>query len=88
MQVKPTIRKERADLHRYGKDVSRRGNYVFAAYSPDGKLVAIAATAKEARRLYDKPANRVTDMDPKDQDWSVARLRSAARPSWSKRERG
>jgi hypothetical protein len=86
MQPKPKIVKEPAANHRYGKDIARHG-YVYAAYSPDGKLVAIAATAKEARRLYDKPANRLTDVDPKDQDWSVARLRSAARPSW-KRERG
>jgi hypothetical protein len=46
-----TIRKERADLHRYGKDVSRRGDYVYAAYSGD-KLIVIAASASEARWKY------------------------------------
>jgi hypothetical protein len=46
-----TIRKEPAAEHRYGKDVSRHGDYVYAAYDGDN-VVAIGATAKEARRKY------------------------------------
>jgi len=52
MQYEPTtIRKEPAADHRYGKDVSRRGDFVYAAYSDD-KVIAIGATVKEARRKY------------------------------------
>jgi len=52
VQFEPTkICKESAGLHRYGKDVSRRGGYVYAAYWED-KVIAIGATVKEARRLY------------------------------------
>jgi hypothetical protein len=46
-----TIRKEPSADHRYGKDVSRRGGYVYAAYSDD-KVIAIGATVKEARMKY------------------------------------
>jgi hypothetical protein len=46
-----TIRKEPAADHRYGKEVSRRGGYVYAAYS-DNDVIAIGATVKEARRKY------------------------------------
>jgi hypothetical protein len=52
MQYEPTkIVKEPSSHHRYGKDVSRRGDYVYAAYSDD-KVIAIGATVKEARRKY------------------------------------
>jgi len=52
MQHEPTtIRKEPASSHRYGKYVSRRGDYIYAAYSDD-KVIAIGATVKEARRKY------------------------------------
>lgn len=53
MQWKPKIVKEPAAHHRYGKDISRRGGYVYAAYSDD-TLVAIGATVKEARQKYHK----------------------------------
>jgi hypothetical protein len=65
MQWKPAIRKEPAANHRYGKDTSRRGGIVYAAYDGD-KLFCIAATASEARRLYREAV------------WAEVRARSAA----------
>jgi hypothetical protein len=57
MQVKPIVRRELATRHRYGPDIAR-GPYVYVAYDADpdtgGKLVAVAATAGEARKLYSK----------------------------------
>ncbi len=54
MQWKPTVRKEPAASHRYGKYIARHG-YVYAAY--DGaKLVAMASTAGEVRKLYREAA--------------------------------
>jgi hypothetical protein len=50
MQLKPTIRRELATAHRYGKDIAR-GPYVYCCYDGD-RLVAVAATAGEARKLY------------------------------------
>jgi hypothetical protein len=52
MKVKPTVRRELATRHRYGPDIAR-GPYVYVAYDGD-KLVAVAATAGEARKLYSK----------------------------------
>jgi hypothetical protein len=52
MQPKPTIRRELATAHRYGKDIAR-GPWVYCAYL-DGKLVGVAATAAEARRMHGK----------------------------------
>ncbi|HSZ03070.1 MAG TPA: hypothetical protein VK788_26475 [Terriglobales bacterium] len=52
MQVKPTVRRELATAHRYGPDIAR-GPYVYVAYDGD-KLIAVAATAGEARKLYSK----------------------------------
>jgi hypothetical protein len=52
MKGTPKIVKEPAANHRYGLDIAR-GPYVYVAYDGD-KLVAVAATAGEARRLYAK----------------------------------
>jgi hypothetical protein len=53
MQLKPTIRKQPADSVPYGPDISRRGGYVYCAYDGE-RLIAVAATAPEARRKYRK----------------------------------
>ena len=74
MRWTPKIVKEPAANHRYGKDISRRGDYVYAAYSPDGNLVAIAATAKEARRIYTDPM-RSWEKNPNDRNWTGLRVR-------------
>jgi hypothetical protein len=50
MQLKPTIRKQRADSVRYGPNIAR-GPYVYCAYDAD-KLIAVGATVDEARRNY------------------------------------
>jgi hypothetical protein len=51
VQHTPTIRKVPADSVRYGREISRRGHYVYAAY--DGEtFVCAAATVSEARRKY------------------------------------
>jgi hypothetical protein len=52
MQPKPDVRRELATAHRYGPDIAR-GPYVYVAYDRD-KLIVIAATAGEARKLYRK----------------------------------
>lgn len=49
--MKPTIRKRPADSVPYGTDISRRGGYVYCAYDGE-QLIAVAATAKEARSKY------------------------------------
>lgn len=54
MQWKPTVRRELATRHRYGQDIAR-GPYVYVAYDAD-RLVAVAATAGEARKLYREAA--------------------------------
>jgi hypothetical protein len=51
MQLKPTIRKQPADSVPYGPDITRRGGYVYCAYDGE-RLIAVAATAPEARRNY------------------------------------
>jgi len=56
MQNKPTIRKERAELHTYGPDMARHGS-VYVAYDGE-KLVCYAATAGAARKLYAKALSR------------------------------
>ena len=53
MQMKPTIRKQPAESVPYGPDISRRGGYVYCAYDGE-RLIAVAATAPEARRKYRK----------------------------------
>jgi len=78
MRWTPKIVKEPAVNHRYGKDISRRADYVYAAYSPDGKLVAVAATAKEARRIYRDPL-RSWEKDPKERNWTGLRHRPTKR---------
>lgn len=56
MQYPPTIRKEPADKHTFGPDMTLHGS-VYCAY--DGtRLVCYAATAGEARRLYRKALQR------------------------------
>jgi hypothetical protein len=52
MEKTPRIVKERADRHTYGPDMSLHGS-VYCAYSGE-QLVCYAATAGEARRLYNK----------------------------------
>ena len=47
----PTFKKVPADSVRYGESISTRGGCIWCAYS-DGKLVVVAATAKEFRRRY------------------------------------
>lgn len=51
MQIEPTIRKVKAGSVPYGDQITRRGNYVWAAYDAD-RLVCVGATAKEARSKY------------------------------------
>jgi hypothetical protein len=55
MKLKPTIRRELAIRHRYGPDIAR-GRFVFVSYDGDpdtgGKLIAVCATAGEARWAY------------------------------------
>jgi hypothetical protein len=48
----PTLRKVPADSVPYGDSINRNGQTVWAAYGADGVLVAVAATAKEARVKY------------------------------------
>jgi hypothetical protein len=48
MEPNPTIRKQLADSVPYGKDIAR-GPWVYVAYDGD-RRVAVAATAREARR--------------------------------------
>lgn len=48
----PTVRKVPADSVPYGSDISRNGKTVWAAFDEVGTLVAVAATAPEARRKY------------------------------------
>jgi hypothetical protein len=52
MQLKPTIRKQRADSVPFGDPIPQ-GPWVFVAY--DGELrVCVGATAKEARERYSR----------------------------------
>lgn len=51
MQHKPTVKKVPADSVPYGTDICTRGNSVWAAYSGE-ELIAVGATAKEARAKY------------------------------------
>lgn len=53
MQMKPTIRKQPAGSVLFGPEISRRGGYVYCAYDGD-RLIAVAATAPEARCKYRK----------------------------------
>ena len=46
------MRKEPMENVPYGSSISTRGGYVWCAYDPDGRLIAVAATAKEARNKY------------------------------------
>ena len=48
----PIVRKVRADSVPFGDSISINGRTVWAAYNPDGELVAVAATAKEVRKKY------------------------------------
>ena len=57
MQLKPTVRKIPADSVPYGRDISTRGGYVYATYDGD-EVVAVGATAGEARRKYSKAWSR------------------------------
>jgi hypothetical protein len=59
MQNDPTIKKLRADSPEagpYGPNITR-GKYVFGCYDGE-RLIAIAATAGEARRIYRKALSR------------------------------
>ncbi len=51
-QRQPTVRKVPVDSVSYGSDISRNGKTVWAAYSLDGALVCLGATAEEARAKY------------------------------------
>jgi len=51
MQWKPTLKHVPAASVPYGEQITRRGDKVWAAYSDD-ELIAIGATAKEARAKY------------------------------------
>lgn len=48
-QYTPEVRKVRADSVPYGESISRNGRTVWAAYDGE-RLVAVGATAEEARR--------------------------------------
>ncbi|MGO9368314.1 MAG: hypothetical protein ACLP0H_11850, partial [Terriglobales bacterium] len=48
----PTILKQRADSVPYGEQISTRGGCVWCAFSPEGILVVVGATADEARFKY------------------------------------
>lgn len=49
---KPVVRKVPADSVPFGTDITHR-HHVWCAYTPDGvTLIAVAATAGEARRKY------------------------------------
>lgn len=59
------VRKVPADSVPYGSSISRNGRTVWAAYDANGTLVAVAATAPEARRKYRLwRARRGGDGDP------------------------
>ena len=49
MQLKPTIRRVLASSVSFGEDICTRGKHVWAVYSQDEKLLAVAATKREAR---------------------------------------
>jgi len=51
VQIRPTIRKVSADSVLYGDAICTRGDHVWAAYDGE-KLIAVGATADEARRNY------------------------------------
>jgi hypothetical protein len=53
MQPKPIIKKQPAESVRYGPDISTTGKWVYCAYDGD-RLVAVAATVKEAKRRYSR----------------------------------
>lgn len=48
----PTVRKVPADSVSYGESISLNGKTVWAAYDDAGRLIAVAATADEARHQY------------------------------------
>jgi YD repeat-containing protein len=48
----PVMRKVPADSVPYGESISNNGRTVWAAYDDSGRLIAVAATAGEARRKY------------------------------------
>jgi hypothetical protein len=51
-QPKPVLRSVPVDSVTYGRDITHK-DHVWVAYTPDGvTLVAVAATAGEARRKY------------------------------------
>ena len=52
MPRRPTsVRKLPAESVRYGRDISRRGGYVYGAFDGE-RLVSVAATADGARQAY------------------------------------
>jgi hypothetical protein len=54
MERTPTIRKVPAESVSYGREISRQGKWVYVALDEDGTVIATAATAGQARRLYHK----------------------------------
>ena len=51
MEGHPIIKRIPVSAHRYGKDISRDGRWLYGAYSGD-RLICVAASAPEARRKY------------------------------------
>ena len=52
------VRKVPVDSVPYGDSISRNGRTVWATYDDEGHLVAVAATAPEARRKYREAVRR------------------------------
>jgi hypothetical protein len=72
MEYIPTLKKVPADSVPYGEQITRRGGHVWAAYSGE-QLVAVGATAKEARAKYTRVRRRIGESDRPNYEMTGAR---------------